>query len=227
MSAREELFAGYRPNAKKDDREAETRALLATKSQLQSELGRFNAAQAKLEESSSTIFGIHSEYLDFRVSLKKAGEAVVALRRRIESDDRWIWWSFLYFMTVVAWVVSRRIGLVWVLSWFMRFTTSFMGAVVPRWSSDAVVGNAAHSSEVTALSSSIPPASYQPSLSQSAILNSTLLLVPSDLAEPSTSPSSSQASAKVPTPFAPEQPGPTTRLPPPKDRRREKRNREL
>lgn len=118
--SREELLGRLGPRReafKLDDKEATADGLRDVQRQMRSEFQRLTQTGSLLEESSSTIDSVNHEYLNYRVSIKRASAALSELKRRMESDDMYIWYSFCFFLSAVAFIVSRRLGLLTVLSW--------------------------------------------------------------------------------------------------------------
>ena len=115
---------------KLDDKDAVAEALLQTKTQMRSEVGRFSQAGVMLEESSSTIGGVFNEYLNYRGSIKRASQALGELKRRMETDDLLIWYSFCFFLSSVAFILSRRIGLITLLNWLLGWSYTLYASIV-------------------------------------------------------------------------------------------------
>jgi hypothetical protein len=122
---REELLrragASKREAFKLDDKDATAQALRETRQQFRSELERFAQAGSLLQESSNTIGYVFNEYLNYRGSLKKASQALSELKRRMETDDSYIWYSFLFFIAVVSFILSKRLGVLTIISWLVNW----------------------------------------------------------------------------------------------------------
>ena len=130
--SREELLTRLGPKRegfKLDDKEATAQGLRDVTLQMKTEYQRLTQTGSLLEESSSTIDSVNNEYLNYRVSIKRAGAALSELKRRMESDDMYIWYSFCFFISVVAFIVSRRLGLLTVLSWVTNWVSYALSTI--------------------------------------------------------------------------------------------------
>ena len=120
---REELFLGSSSldsRAKKDslvDSENRNRNLMQAHSEMANELQRMRVTASVIEDSSKTIHSIDSRYNDYRNAINSAGRALKELKKKMESDDRYIYFSFLFFIFTAGWIFMKRVGIVRVVQW--------------------------------------------------------------------------------------------------------------
>jgi len=62
-----------------------------------------------LNSQSASINSMKDKYGFFGEKLEAASKLLGDLKRRSEEDTRYIWWSFVFFLSVVAWIVLRRL----------------------------------------------------------------------------------------------------------------------
>ena len=85
------------------------------KVQMEYELDRLGQTTSALESSSTTISAIFAANQDFRSRLVNAGKALGLLKQRVERDQRFVLLAFWFMVAMALFVVSRRIGLLWLL----------------------------------------------------------------------------------------------------------------
>lgn len=155
---REELFLGSSSidsSVKRDpvvDSENRNRNLLQAHSEMANELQRMRVTASVIEDSSKTIHSIDSRYNDYRNAINSAGKALKQLRKKMESDDRYIYFSFLFFIFTAGWIFMKRIGILRMVHWLAAqgfygasYIADFTGGVVvnveqPMSTALAVVG---------------------------------------------------------------------------------------
>ncbi|CAE7223430.1 unnamed protein product, partial [Symbiodinium sp. CCMP2456] len=92
-----------------DAERSEVLALQAARDKMQEELHRMQYVGESLEGSSSTIGRTQTAMQEYDSKLASAAKALGQLKRRMEEDSRYIWWSFYFFLAVVAYIVLRRL----------------------------------------------------------------------------------------------------------------------
>ena len=102
------------------------RKLIQAHSEMANELQRMRATASVIDDSSKTIKSIDSRYSDYTNSIRSAGRALKELKRKMESDDRYIYLSFCFFVFTAAWIFMKRIGLVRLIHWLI--SNGFYGA---------------------------------------------------------------------------------------------------
>eukprot|EP00439_Symbiodinium_sp_Y106_P050373 s2483_g6.t1 len=112
-----------------DAERSEVLALQAARDKMQEELHRMQ--YESLEGSSSTIGKTQTAMQEYDSKLASAAKALGQLKRRMEEDSRYIWWSFYFFLAVVAYIVLRRLKV---------FKMMYYGASWTAWSGNTVLG---------------------------------------------------------------------------------------
>lgn len=88
------------------------------KREMQAELDRLRSTAVVLEDSSRTIQTIKGTYDKYSSSLSKASRTLKQLKHRIESDDRMIYYSFVFFLFSAGYVFLKRVRVLSLLRWF-------------------------------------------------------------------------------------------------------------
>eukprot|EP00927_Polykrikos_kofoidii_P054999 TRINITY_DN49315_c0_g1_i1.p1 TRINITY_DN49315_c0_g1~~TRINITY_DN49315_c0_g1_i1.p1 ORF type:complete len:249 (-),score=40.73 TRINITY_DN49315_c0_g1_i1:203-949(-) len=136
-SSRGQLFkgacAGGPANAasksQAENDQAETNALIKTRNRMKEEMERMESVASTLSSSSKTLNATKNEYNNYASTLDSASKVLGALKSKTEEDAKYIWWSFLFFLSVVAYIVLRRLKV---------FKMIFMGASWTWWSGQQV-----------------------------------------------------------------------------------------
>lgn len=134
--SRTRLFNGkpsakVKPTTHEENEREEVRSLARTRDKMQTELQRMNAITETLEHTSSTIKGTRTQYKTYNSALATASKVLGDLKRKTEDDSKYIWWSFLFFLSVVAYIVLRRMKV---------FRMIYLGFSWTWWSGMSVVG---------------------------------------------------------------------------------------
>lgn len=122
---RQELLGGEdSENSRKNRSEAlssqsRNRELIQAHTELSNELQRMRLTASVIEDSSKTIHSIDSRYSEYGKKLQSAGRSLKELKRRMESDDRYIYLSFLFFLFTAAWIFIKRVGIVRGIQWLV------------------------------------------------------------------------------------------------------------
>ncbi|CAL1130863.1 unnamed protein product [Cladocopium goreaui] len=96
----------------KTQAEAEHSEVLELKSardEMRNQLERMHYVNENLQDSSRTIGKTQDALQEYDSKLASAAKALGQLKRKTEEDSRYIWWSFYFFMAVVAYIVLRRL----------------------------------------------------------------------------------------------------------------------
>merc|ERR1712228_207179 len=85
----------------------------------------------QLDSSGKLIGATQDQYRIYEEKLDSASKVLGHLKRKTEEDSKYIWYSFISFLFVVAWIVLRRLKvfrmLYWGGSWAMWSGTSVWG----------------------------------------------------------------------------------------------------
>lgn len=125
--------------------------MLQAKRDMQTELDRLRSTAVVLEESSRTIGTIKTTYDKYTTSLSKASRSLKQLKRRMENDDRMIYYSFIFFMVSAVYVFLKRVRVISLVRWLGM--TGWIGA---EW----VYNTTSSREDVVAIPSTIPVSPY-------------------------------------------------------------------
>mmetsp|Transcript_62633 Transcript_62633/g.149437 ORF Transcript_62633/g.149437 Transcript_62633/m.149437 type:complete len:180 (-) Transcript_62633:17-556(-) len=137
--AREQLFDGGKPGQRSRDVKAssqaeaersEVRELQGARDQMREQLDRMHYVNENLQDSSRTIGKTKGALEEYDGKLANAAKALGQLKRRTEEDSRYIWWSFYFFTSVVAYIVLRRLKVLKMI---------YYGVSLGAWSGQSVV----------------------------------------------------------------------------------------
>ena len=106
--------------------------LLHARKEMETELQRMRSTTAVIEESSRTIGSVNEKYTMYGSSLSKATKTLKALKTKMENDDKYIYYSFVFFLCVSGYVLLKRVKVIAITSWF---ASKFYG--VGNWITDA------------------------------------------------------------------------------------------
>eukprot|EP00933_Yihiella_yeosuensis_P073046 TRINITY_DN8161_c0_g1_i1.p1 TRINITY_DN8161_c0_g1~~TRINITY_DN8161_c0_g1_i1.p1 ORF type:complete len:287 (-),score=60.93 TRINITY_DN8161_c0_g1_i1:129-989(-) len=115
-------------NQEEADR-SEVRALTEARDQMRHGLEHMTSVAQSLEASSKTIDATRSQYQTYDMKLADAAKALGDLKRKTEEDSKYIWWSFMFFLSVVAYIVLRRLKV---------FKMIYYGGSFTYWSGSTV-----------------------------------------------------------------------------------------
>ena len=86
-----------------------TAELRRTHEMMSNELSKSSLSQELLQQSSQTLETLHEEYSAFQSILAGSKRLLKELETADRADRLWIWASLSFFLTVVAWILYRRI----------------------------------------------------------------------------------------------------------------------
>lgn len=108
---------------------AEVSSLLRSRDKMSETFGRMSAVGDILDGSSQRLSQANDQLVEYGSKLDSASKVLGNLKRKSEEDSRYIWWSFLFFLSVVAYIVLRRLKV---------FRMLFFGASWGAWSGTKV-----------------------------------------------------------------------------------------
>eukprot|EP00921_Rhytidocystis_pertsovi_P012505 GHVQ01020325.1.p1 GENE.GHVQ01020325.1~~GHVQ01020325.1.p1 ORF type:complete len:167 (+),score=34.63 GHVQ01020325.1:945-1445(+) len=88
-----------------------TVGLLQTKKLIVSELERMQATGEELVHSSKDIADNSKLFSEYGEKLAAADSVLTGLKRRCDNDSMMLWYSFLFFVAVCAFIVLKRLSL--------------------------------------------------------------------------------------------------------------------
>lgn len=123
---------------REDSDTARKSQLLNARREMETELQRMRSTTTVIEESSKTIGSVNEKYTLYGTSLSKATKTLKALKTKMENDDKYIYYSFLFFLCVSGYVFLKRVKIIAISSWFAAkmygvtsWATGFLGSDVP------------------------------------------------------------------------------------------------
>jgi hypothetical protein len=87
---------------------------------MQTELERMRSTAAVVSATSTTISSINTQYSTYQERISSAARTLRHLKNKIESDDRYIYWSYLVFMASALWIFLKRVKIVAITEWLAR-----------------------------------------------------------------------------------------------------------
>eukprot|EP00922_Rhytidocystis_sp_ex-Travisia-forbesii_P019277 GHVS01028571.1.p1 GENE.GHVS01028571.1~~GHVS01028571.1.p1 ORF type:complete len:159 (+),score=8.86 GHVS01028571.1:150-626(+) len=106
-----------------------TLSLLETKAMMLNELERMHITHQHLVKSSQDISQNDEIFARYAKTASCAGSLLFYMKRRSEMDSLWVWYSFVFFVSVCLFIIGKRFavwrflfGLVW-LAIRCAFTT--------------------------------------------------------------------------------------------------------
>jgi protein transport protein SEC20 len=131
---------------------------------MSNELSKSALSQELLEQSSKTLGSLHEEYTAFQAILVGSKRLLKELENADKADRIWIWASLSFFLTVVAWILYRRILskginiLVWLFGGMLSGTSS--SVTLPAMSiATSIAASVGSSTIATSLAASITSSS--------------------------------------------------------------------
>jgi len=115
----------------------ETRALAQGLEQLRGTQSFMTEVGSELSKSSAGISIIKDRYSTYADVLDSASKVLGQLKTKTESDSTYIWWSFCFFMSVVTYIVLRRMK-VFKIIFFGANSTWWVGSTFGGWLRDIV-----------------------------------------------------------------------------------------
>ncbi len=92
--------------------------MVNARKEMETELQRMRSTTAVIEESSRTIGSVNEKYTMYGSSLSKATKTLKALKTKMENDDKYIYYSFVFFLCVSGYVLLKRVKVIAITTWF-------------------------------------------------------------------------------------------------------------
>mmetsp|Transcript_7825 Transcript_7825/g.21097 ORF Transcript_7825/g.21097 Transcript_7825/m.21097 type:complete len:251 (-) Transcript_7825:27-779(-) len=136
FAARAEKPAAARrrgPGSQEEAEHAEAKSLSQARDSMRGELERMQQLGQNLDSTSKTISASQDQYQTYDRKLADAAKVLGQLKRKTEEDSKYIWWSFLFFLSVCAYIVLKRLKV---------FRMIYYGASWTAWSGSTAAGAA-------------------------------------------------------------------------------------
>jgi hypothetical protein len=100
--------------------------LMQAHNEMETELYRLKSTAAVISDTSATIMSINSQYGLYQSRLVSAASALKSLKKKMKSDDSFIYWSYLAFLLTAGWIFLKRVRVVGAVHWLT--SKGFYGA---------------------------------------------------------------------------------------------------
>merc|ERR1712232_1160137 len=92
-----------------ENNRAEVQKLTQTRDRMRNVVGQMETGMEHLEVSSKSIGSTQDQYRIYDEKLASASAVLGHLKKKTEQDSKYIWWSFLFFISVVVYIVLKRL----------------------------------------------------------------------------------------------------------------------
>merc|ERR1712019_230952 len=86
------------PQSREEGERAQVVQLAETRNQMLTEFERFQDLTASLAGQSKTMSATQDQYQEYESKLKQASQKLGQLKRKMEDDTKYIWYSFSFFI---------------------------------------------------------------------------------------------------------------------------------
>lgn len=124
--SRKELFGGSGNTFRKEQDSKlpastqRNQQLLQARSEMEAELFRLRSTAVVISDTSGAIQSINSQYGVYRAKLASAANALKGLKKKMESDDKYIYWSYGFFLFTAVWIFLKRVKIIGITQWFIK-----------------------------------------------------------------------------------------------------------
>mmetsp|Transcript_47729 Transcript_47729/g.150073 ORF Transcript_47729/g.150073 Transcript_47729/m.150073 type:complete len:259 (-) Transcript_47729:66-842(-) len=117
------------PTSKEEGQRQEMNKLAETRDQLRNQYERMQGIATSLQEDSSKLRKTQDQYNTYESKLQYASQRLGQLKRKMDEDSRYIWWSFIFFLTVSGYICLKRLKV---------FKMLYLGGSLAVWSGSTV-----------------------------------------------------------------------------------------
>ena len=122
-AARENLFDGSDHNSSTSgnvsEKQVRQQHMLQARKEMQTELHKLRTTASVIEESSKSIGSVRSKYQAYKLSIANASNTLKQLKTKMENDDKYIYYSFLFFLCVSGYIFLKRVKIITITQWFV------------------------------------------------------------------------------------------------------------
>lgn len=105
-----------------------------TKKMMIDEVNRMKNVKSELVESSDKLKKQSAIFNSFETKIRSSAQLIVTLKKKAETDTKYVWYSFFFFLTVCVYIVLRRLGFIrailaiikLIVSVFLFFINNFL-----------------------------------------------------------------------------------------------------
>lgn len=120
-----------KPTLEEEGARAEVQALQRGHETMHRTLEQMQHTTRAMDDSSRGIRKVKDQYGTYSDKLRSASQVLGHLKRKTEEDSRYIWWSFCYFVSVVVYIMLKRMKV---------FKLMYAGAAWTWWSGSTAAG---------------------------------------------------------------------------------------
>ncbi|KJP88206.1 hypothetical protein AK88_02153 [Plasmodium fragile] len=97
-----------------------------TKQMMIEEINRMKSVRSELLESSHKLRKQDQIFYMFESKIKSSTELLFSLKKKAQHDTRYVWYSFLFFLSVCSYIILRRLGIIWALITIIKLLLSLI-----------------------------------------------------------------------------------------------------
>jgi hypothetical protein len=75
-----------------------------------------------IDETSRTIGNVNDKYSEYKTKLASAANRLKELKTKMENDDKYIYYSFIFFLSVSGYIFLKRVKVIAITQWFATGT---------------------------------------------------------------------------------------------------------
>jgi len=113
------------PGSREEGQQQELCKLSEARDQLRNEFERMKGIGSDLEEHSGKLRMTQDQYHMYDSKLAYASQRLGQLKKKMDEDSRYIWWSFYFFLSVAAYIFLKRLKV---------FKMMYLGGSLAVWS---------------------------------------------------------------------------------------------
>lgn len=83
-----------------------------TKKMMIEEVNRMKYVKSELLESSDKLKKQDATFNTFEDKIKSSGRLLLSLKKKAETDTKYVWYSFFFFLSVCIYIILRRLGFI-------------------------------------------------------------------------------------------------------------------
>lgn len=95
-----------------------------TKKMMLDEVNRMRNVKSELIKSSDKLKKQDETFNSFETKIKSSAQLVLSLKKKAESDTKYVWFSFFFFLTVCVYIILRRLGFIRAVITIIKLTLS-------------------------------------------------------------------------------------------------------
>lgn len=97
-----------------------------TKKMMIEEVNRMKYVKSELLESSDKLKKQDKTFDTFEDKIKSSGRLILSLKKKAETDTKYVWYSFFFFLSVCFYIILRRLGFIRAIFTIIRMVFSIL-----------------------------------------------------------------------------------------------------